>query len=71
MSFSRRRLIAVTPAAVVTAVLTAGAVFGATTSDLAVTCDAAVAPAVSAAGAAYQAKTGVRACGKIIESTTL
>jgi molybdate transport system substrate-binding protein len=60
MSFSRRKLISITPAAVVTAVLTSGAVFGATTSDLAVTCDAAVAPAVSAAGAVYRAKSGVR-----------
>jgi molybdate transport system substrate-binding protein len=60
MPFSRRRLFAVTPAALAATVLTSGATFGATTTDLAVTCDAAAAPAVSAAGLAYRAKTGVR-----------
>jgi molybdate transport system substrate-binding protein len=60
MPFSRRRLFAVTPAALAATVLTPGARVGATTTDLAVTCDAAAAPAVSAAGMAYRAKTGVR-----------
>ena len=60
MNFSRRRLFAVAPAAVTATILTSGAAIGATTTDLAVTCDAAAAPAVSAAGKAYRAKTGVR-----------
>ena len=60
MYFSRRRLVAVAPAALTATVLTSGAAVGATTTDLAVTCDAAAAPAVSAAGKAYRAKTGVR-----------
>jgi molybdate transport system substrate-binding protein len=41
-------------------VLRSSATLGATTTDLAVTCDTAAAPAVSAAGTAYRAKTGVR-----------
>jgi molybdate transport system substrate-binding protein len=60
MDFSRRRLVAVSPAALTVSVLTPGAARGATTTDLAVTCDAAAGPAVSAAGKAYRAKTGVR-----------
>jgi molybdate transport system substrate-binding protein len=60
MNFSRRMLVAVTPAALTASVLTPGAAFGATTTDLAVTCDAAAAPAVNAAGMAYRTKTGVR-----------
>jgi molybdate transport system substrate-binding protein len=60
MNFSRRRLFAVTPAALAATVLTPGATFGAGTTDLAVTCDTAAATAVNAAGTAYRAKTGVR-----------
>jgi len=60
MNFSRRGLLAVAPAALAATVLTSGVAFGATTTDLAVTCDAAAAPSVGAAGTAYRAKTGVR-----------
>jgi molybdate transport system substrate-binding protein len=60
MNFSRRRLVAVTPAALAATVLTPGATFGEGTTDLAVTCDTAAAPAVKAAGTAYRLKTGVR-----------
>jgi molybdate transport system substrate-binding protein len=52
MDFSRRRLVAVSPVALTATVLTSGVARGATTTDLAVTCDA--------AAAAYRAKTGVR-----------
>jgi molybdate transport system substrate-binding protein len=55
MHFSRRRLLTVAP--VMLAI--AGRAM-ATTTDLAVTCDAAAASAVSAAGAAYRARSGVR-----------
>lgn len=60
MSFSRRRLFAVTPAALIATVMISDTALAATTTDLAVTCDAAAAPAVIAAGTAYRAKTGVR-----------
>lgn len=60
MIFSRRRLFAVAPAALAGVASTARVAFAATTTDLAVTCDAAAAPAVRAAGKAYRAKTGVR-----------
>jgi hypothetical protein len=60
MLFSRRRLIAVAPASLASTAGIPGVSFGATTTDLAVTCDAAAAPAVHAAGAAYRARTGVR-----------
>jgi molybdate transport system substrate-binding protein len=71
MEFSRRTLLAVTPAALavtpaalaagvaVQTVLGSGTSLGATT-DLAVTCDAAAGPAVRTAGKAYRARTGVR-----------
>jgi molybdate transport system substrate-binding protein len=61
MSCSRRRLVTVTPAALVAAVMAPGmAAADSTTTDLAVTCDSAAAPAVLAAGTAYRARTGVR-----------
>jgi molybdate transport system substrate-binding protein len=64
MVFSRRRLFSITTAALAATVLGArdgfGVAFAETTSDLAVTCDAAAAPAVIAAGLAYRARTGVR-----------
>jgi ABC-type molybdate transport system substrate-binding protein len=60
MLFSRRRLISVAPASLASTAVTPGVSFGATTTDLAVTCDTAAAPAVRAAGAAYKARTGVR-----------
>jgi molybdate transport system substrate-binding protein len=59
MLFSRRGFVAVTPAAFAFVVLIPESSFGATT-DLAVTCDSAAAPAVIAAGTAYRARTGVR-----------
>jgi molybdate transport system substrate-binding protein len=59
MRFSRRRLATVAAATLVTTITAPRVTFAATT-DLAVTCDAAVAPAVSAAGTAYRARTGVR-----------
>lgn len=59
MRFSRRMLFAVTPAALAATVVAADPGLGATT-DLAVSCDTAAGPAVSAAGTAYRAKTGVR-----------
>jgi molybdate transport system substrate-binding protein len=58
MNFSRRRLLAVAPPALAATVLTSAQ--AETTTDLAVTCDTAAAPAVRAAGATYRAKTGVR-----------
>jgi molybdate transport system substrate-binding protein len=59
--FSRRHLVAVTPVVVAAAaVLTPETGFGATTTDLAVSCDAPAAPAVIAAGRAYRERTGVR-----------
>jgi molybdate transport system substrate-binding protein len=64
MTFARRRLIAVTPTALMAAIVTPAfltpATIRAATTDLAVTCDSAAAPAVIAAGAAYRASTGVR-----------
>jgi molybdate transport system substrate-binding protein len=56
MGFSRRGLIAVAPVAFAMPRM----VLGATTTDLAVTCDAAAAPAVILAAKAYRAKAGVR-----------
>jgi hypothetical protein len=44
MLFPRRGLFAVLPAGLLAAVSTLGRAFGETTTDLAVTCDAAVAP---------------------------
>jgi len=60
MPFSRRRLLTVAPAAVAAAAMTGAASAGAATTDLAVSCDTAAEPAVSAAGIAYRARTGVR-----------
>jgi ABC-type molybdate transport system substrate-binding protein len=60
MAFSRRRLLAVTPATMAAAVMTCSGPLGAATTDLAVTCDAAAAPAVTAAGLDYRARSGVR-----------
>jgi molybdate transport system substrate-binding protein len=60
MVFSRRRLLAVAPAALAVAVITPAATPDAATTDLAVTCDTAAAPAVIAAGMAYRARSGVR-----------
>jgi molybdate transport system substrate-binding protein len=60
MPVSRRRLLSATPAVLVAAVISPAASFGATTTDLAVTCDTAAAPAVIAAGVAYRARSGVR-----------
>lgn len=61
MKFSRRNLFAVTTTALAATVAAPRAGFAAsTTTDLAVTCDAAAAPAVRAAGAAYRGRTGVR-----------
>ncbi|MEA2787932.1 MAG: molybdate transport system substrate-binding protein [Acetobacteraceae bacterium] len=59
MPFSRRKLLGATPVAWAAAMI-APKVSGATTTDLAVSCDTAAAPAVSAAGVAYRAKSGVR-----------
>jgi molybdate transport system substrate-binding protein len=60
MAFSRRRLLAVSPAAVAAVVLTPEGAVDAATTDLAVSCDSAVASAVSAAGMAYRTRSGVR-----------
>ena len=60
MGFSRRRLLAVAPAAMIAPALTPDTGRAATTTDLAVSCDAAAAPAVVAAAKAYRAKADVR-----------
>jgi molybdate transport system substrate-binding protein len=60
MDLSRRGLLATAPTAFAALALTSGVAFGAGTTDLAITCDTAAATAVSAAGMAYRAKTGVR-----------
>ncbi len=60
MNFSRRGLFAVAPAIVVAAVATPEAGVAATTTDLAVSCDSAAAPAVLSAAKAYRTRTGVR-----------
>lgn len=57
MSVSRRGLAAIIPAVVLSS---AGTTLSQTTTDLAVTCDTAAAPAVIAAARAYRQKTGVR-----------
>jgi molybdate transport system substrate-binding protein len=59
MPFSRRRLLTVAPVGL--AALTGPKItWGATTADLAVSCDAAAGPAVAAAGTAYRTRSGVR-----------
>jgi molybdate transport system substrate-binding protein len=60
MSFSRRTLLTVAPAASAAVLMAPVVAVAATTTDLAVTCDTAAAPAVSAAGLAYRARSGVR-----------
>lgn len=60
MPFSRRRLFAVTPAALIATTIRPLPTFAAATSDLAVTCDTAAAPAVVAAAKAYRSVSGVR-----------
>ncbi len=64
MQFSRRRLIAVVPAGLVAVLSAPARVFAQTstktTTDLAVTCDTAAAPAVIAAGLAFRQRAGVR-----------
>jgi molybdate transport system substrate-binding protein len=60
MGLSRRRIFAVAPAAVLATALAPRAGFGATTTDLAVSCDTAAAPAVIAAAKVYRSKTDVR-----------
>lgn len=57
MTVSRRELLAVTSA--ILAATVASAETSAATTDLAVTCDTAAAPAVIAAGAAFRQKTGI------------
>lgn len=57
---SRRRLLAVAAASLAAMTATVRASLAETTSDLAVTCDAAAAPAVLTAAKAYRTKTGVR-----------
>lgn len=59
MPLSRRRLLTVTPTVLFATVLLPGTPH-ATTTDLAVSCDAAAAPAVIAAARAYRARSGVR-----------
>jgi molybdate transport system substrate-binding protein len=60
MPTTRRRLLAVAPASLAAAFAIPNGAIAANISDLAVTCDAAAAPAVAAAGAAYRARSGVR-----------
>jgi molybdate transport system substrate-binding protein len=61
MKFARRKLFAVTTTALAATITAPGLSFAdSTTTDLAVTCDDAAAPAVHAAGKAYRARTGVR-----------
>lgn len=57
MAMSRRTLMSVTPSIMLAPVLARA---GETTTDLAVTCDSAVAPAVIAAGVAFRRRSGVR-----------
>jgi len=59
MVFSRRGLLAVAPAALL-ATASASKAIAATTTDLAVSCDAAAAPALIAAAKAFRAKAGIR-----------
>jgi molybdate transport system substrate-binding protein len=60
MPTTRRRLFAVAPASLAAAFAMPNGAIAANITDLAVTCDAAAAPAVTAAGAAYRARSGVR-----------
>jgi len=61
MKYSRRKLFAVTTTALAATITAPDVSFAAsTTTDLAVACDAAAAPAVRAAGMAYRRRTGVR-----------
>jgi Bacterial extracellular solute-binding protein len=60
MAFPRRRLLAVAPPGLAAAFSMSDRAFAQTTTDLAVTCDAAAAPAVIAAGSAFRQRTGVR-----------
>src|SRR5947209_7794211 len=60
MPFSRRRLFSIAPIGACSIVSMTGKAFAQTTSDLAVTCDAAAAPAVIAAALAFKQRTGVR-----------
>ena len=60
MKFARRKLFAVTTTALAATIIAPTPGIAAGTSDLAVSCDAAAAPAVRAAGAAYRNRTGVR-----------
>jgi molybdate transport system substrate-binding protein len=60
MGFLRRELLGAAPAFLATTLGFTGKAATATTTDLAVTCDTAAAPAVIAAGAAFRQKTGVR-----------
>ncbi len=62
MAFSRRGLFTVTPSVLLATAMAprASRADDDTTTDLAVTCDAAAGPAVSAAGTAWRTRTGVR-----------
>jgi len=60
MAFSRRRLLAVAPVGVAVSGSIVGTAFAQTTTDLALTCDAAAAPAVIAAALAFRQHSGVR-----------
>jgi molybdate transport system substrate-binding protein len=60
MALSRRTLFILTPVFATTALNPDAGLADDTTTDLAVTCEAAVAPAVIAAGTAYRARSGVR-----------
>lgn len=60
MNCSRRGLFAIAPAIMIAAVVTPEAGIAAATTDLAVSCDTAAAPAVVSAAKAYRTKSGVR-----------
>lgn len=60
MPIGRRGLLVGAPAGVLAAAVRSGSALGQTTTDLAVTCDAAAAPAVVAAGWAFRQRAGVR-----------
>ncbi|WP_428534919.1 substrate-binding domain-containing protein [Rhodopila sp.] len=60
MNVARRKLFAVSTTALAATITSPAPVIAAGTTDLAVSCDAAVAPAVRAAGAAFRRRSGVR-----------